>query len=258
MNDLRRIYSIWLRDIIRFRRDRSRIITSLAQPALFLFIFGNGLASGLEIDIQGSGSGPADSYIAFIFPGIIAMSLLFTSMFSAISIVWDREFGFLKEVMVAPISRSSVAIGKALGGSSVSIIQAVVILVFAPFVGVKLSLLTIAAVIPLMFLISFAVTSMGIVFAAKMQTMESFQMIMNFLIMPLFILSGAMFPLARLPDWLRFLTRIDPLSYGVDALRGLMLGPKLAEFSLGVNVALLALFATVMISLAVYFFEQEA
>ena len=103
-----------------------------------------------------------------------------------------------------------------------------------------------------------AVTSMGIVFAAKMQTMESFQMIMNFLIMPLFILSGAMFPLARLPDWLRFLTRIDPLSYGVDALRGLMLGPKLAEFSLGVNVALLAVFATVMISLAVYFFEQEA
>lgn len=258
MNNLRGIYSIWLRDVIRFRRDRSRMITSLAQPALFLFIFGNGLARGLALDSQGGGGsfGSGSGYLGFIFPGILGMSLLFTSMFSAVSIVWDREFGFLKEVMVAPISRSSVAIGKAFGGSSVAMIQAVVILLFAPLVGVSLSFLTIVAVIPLMFLISFSITSMGIALAAKMQSMEGFQMIMNFLIMPLFVLSGAMFPLDRLPEWLRFLTRIDPLTYGVDALRGLMLGSQAAEFSLAFNVAVIASFGAVMISLAVFLFNQ--
>lgn len=256
MNNMRGIYSIWLRDITRFRRDRSRMITSLAQPALFLFIFGNGLARGLALDNTAGGSGLGSNYLGFIFPGILGMSLLFTSMFSAVSIVWDREFGFLKEVMVAPIARSSVAIGKAFGGSSVAMIQAVVILLFAPFVGVNLSFLTILAVIPLMFLISFSITSMGIVLAARMQSMEGFQMVMNFLIMPLFVLSGAMFPLDRLPEWLRFLTRIDPLTYGVDALRGLMLGSGAAEFSLAFNVMVISLFGTAMITLAVFLFNR--
>jgi len=255
IKDLRGIYSIWLRDVTRFRRDRSRIITSMAQPALFLFIFGNGLARGLAIDGQGGGSGLGSSYLAFIYPGIIGMSLLFTSMFSAISIVWDREFGFLKEVMVAPISRSSVAIGKAFGGSSVAIIQALFILLLAPLVGVRLSIPVILAVIPVMFLISFSITSMGIAIAARMQSMEGFQMIMNFLVMPLFVLSGAMFPIERLPSWLRFLTLIDPLTYGVDALRLLMLGSGVAQFSLIFNIAVLAAFGAAMISLAVFLFN---
>ncbi len=254
MKDLRGIYSIWLRDITRFRRDRSRIVTSLAQPALFLFVFGNGLARGLALDEQGAGMGV--SYLAFIYPGIIGMSLLFTSMFSAVSIVWDREFGFLKEVMVAPISRSSVAIGKAFGGSSVAIIQALIILLLAPLVGVKLSLPVILLVVPVMFLISFSITSMGIAMAARMQSMEGFQMIMNFLVMPLFVLSGAMFPIERLPPWLHFLTRIDPLTYGVDALRGLMLGPKAAQFPLALDITVLAVFGAAMISLAVFLFNR--
>lgn len=257
MNNLRGIYSIWLRDVTRFRRDRSRMVTSLAQPALFLFIFGNGLARGLAIDAKGGGLGLETSYLSFIYPGILGMSLLFTSIFSAVSIVWDREFGFLKEVMVAPISRSSVAIGKAFGGSSVAIIQALVILFLAPLVGVRLSLLTILAVVPLMFLISFSITSMGIALAARMQTMEGFQMIMNFLVMPLFILSGAMFPLDRLPGWLRVLTRLDPLTYGVDALRGLMLGPRSADFSIGFDITVMGLFGTTMILLAVYLFNRS-
>ncbi len=256
IKDLRGIYSIWLRDITRFRRDRSRIVTSLAQPALFLFVFGNGLARGLAIDGQIGGSDPGFSYLAFIYPGIIGMSLLFTSMFSAMSIVWDREFGFLKEVMVAPISRSSVAIGKAFGGSSVAIIQALVILLLAPFVGVTLSIPVILAIVPVMFLISFAITSMGIAIAARMQSMEGFQMIMNFLVMPLFVLSGAMFPIEKLPSWLHFLTRIDPLTYGVDALRLLMLGPKAAQFSLVFSVAVLSFFGAAMISLAVFLFNR--
>ncbi len=251
IKDLRGIYSIWLRDITRFRRDRSRIVTSLAQPALFLFVFGNGLARGLAIDGQGGAS-----YLAFIYPGIIGMSLLFTSMFSAMSIVWDREFGFLKEVMVAPISRSSVAIGKAFGGSSVAIIQALVILLLAPFVGVTLSIPVILAIVPVMFLISFSITSMGIAIAARMQSMEGFQMIMNFLVMPLFVLSGAMFPIEKLPGWLHFLTRVDPLTYGVDALRLLMLGPQAAQFSLAYSVGVMSVFGAAMISLAVFLFNR--
>lgn len=255
MNNLRAVYSIWLRDVIRFRRDRSRIVSSLAQPALFLFIFGNGLSRGLALDSQQSGLGAGSNYLSFIYPGILGMTLLFTSIFSAVSIVWDREFGFLKEVMVAPISRWAVAVGKALGGSSVAIIQAIVILFMAPFVGVHLTPLTIMAVIPLMFLISFSMTSMGIALAARMQSMEGFQMIMNFLVMPLFILSGAMFPVERLPDWLLVLNRLDPLTYGVDALRGIMLGPGAAAFSVGFDVMVIAGFGAVMISLAVYLFN---
>lgn len=256
LNNLRAIYAIWLRDIIRYKRDRSRVISSLAQPVLFLFVFGNGLAQGLSINIGGGAAGAEKGYVAFIFPGIIGMTLLFTSMFTAISIVWDREFGFLKEVMVAPISRSSVAVGKALGGSTVALIQGAIVLLLAPILGVNFSLLLVIVILPVMLLLSFSLTSMGIVVAARMQTMEGFQMIMNFLIMPLFILSGAMFPLKRLPEWLRVLTRIDPVAYGVDALRGLMLGPKLAEFPLTLDLTVMAVFGAIMISAAVYLFEK--
>jgi len=256
MNNLRAVYSIWLRDIIRYRRDRYRLITSLAQPALFLFIFGNGLARGLSIDAAPGADSIPGGYVGFIFPGIIGMTLLFTSIFTAISIVWDREFGFLKEVMVAPISRASVAIGKAFGGSTVALIQGVIVLLLSPFVGVKLTFLMFITVVPIMFMIAFSLTSMGIVIAAKMETMEGFQMIMNFLVMPLFILSGAMFPISRLPEWLRLLTLIDPLTYGVDALRRLMLGASVAEFSLGLDVGVLLVFGVIMISVAVYLFER--
>lgn len=255
IGNLRAAYAIWLRDIIRYKRDRYRLVSSLAQPVLFLFVFGNGLARGLSINVRGGG-GPAGGYVAFIYPGIIGMTLLFTSIFTAISIVWDREFGFLKEVMVAPISRSAVAIGKALGGSTVALIQGTFVLLLAPVLGLRLSPLTILAVIPVMLLIAFSLTSMGIVVAARMETMEGFQMIVNFLVMPLFVLSGAMFPLNRLPEWLRFLTRVDPLTYGVDALRGLILGPGLAQFSLAFDLGVMALFGAVMIAGAVYLFEK--
>ncbi|MCK4267735.1 MAG: ABC transporter permease [Actinomycetia bacterium] len=256
MNNLRAIYSIWLRDLIRYRRDKYRLISSLAQPALFLFVFGNGLARGLAIDVQRTGGGQ-ESYVSFIFPGIIGMTLLFTSVFTAVSIVWDREFGFLKEVMVAPISRWSIAVGKALGGSTVALIQGVIVLLLAPFLGLHLSFLTLIALVPLMYLISISLTSMGIVIAVKMETMEGFQMILNFLVMPIFVLSGAMFPLSSLPPWLTVLTRVNPLTYGVDALRGLMLGPSLAEFSLGFDVMLLSIFAVIMMFFAVFLFNRS-
>ena len=259
MEDLRAVYSIWLRDIIRYRRDRFRLVTSIVQPALYLFIFGNGLSKGLAI--RGglpSGMAPGTkNYIAFIFPGIIGMTLLFTSIFSAMSIIWDREFGFLKEVMVAPISRSAVAIGKALGGSSVAMMQGSIILFFAPFVGVSYTLPTLLVLIPLMFLIAFSMTSLGIVVAARMDSMEGFQMVMNFLVMPLFLLSGAMFPLSRLPAWLKMLTILDPLTYGVDALRGLILGPQASIYPLLMDVGIIAAFGAVMIAAAVAIFNKS-
>lgn len=254
-NSLRAVYSIWLRDVIRYLRDRYRIISSLAQPLLFLFVFGGGLSSSLGLFKRTAALG--SNYILFIYPGILAMSVLFTSIFSAISIVWDREFGFLKEIMVAPISRSSIVIGKALGGSTVALVQAAIILLFAPLVGLQLNLASTIAVFLSLLLIAFALTSLGIAVAAQMDTMEGFQMIVNFLIMPMFLLSGAMFPLKKLPLWLHFLTRLDPLTYGVDALRGLMLGWQLAVNPLIFNLALLLGFAVLMISLAVHLFNKS-
>lgn len=260
ISNLQGIYSIWLRDIIRYRRDRYRLISSVAQPALFLFIFGTGLSRGLASrGAAGQVFFPGvKNYVVFIYPGILGMTLLFTSTFSAVSIVWDREFGFLKEVMVAPISRSAVVIGKALGGSTVAVIQGLLVLIFAPLIKVELSLLVILQLIPIMFLIAFSITSMGIVIAARMETMEGFQMVMNFLVMPLFLLSGAMFPLSRLPGWLRVLTRIDPLSYGVDALRSTILGAGISEFSLTYDVAVVGIFGAIMIVLAVWLFNRPA
>lgn len=257
IEDIRAIYSIWLRDIIRFRRDRYRLVSSVAQPALYLFIFGTGLSRGLSIrGGSGSGLGPVDNYVIFIYPGIVGMSLLFTSIFSAMSIIWDREFGFLKEVMVAPISRTAVAIGKALGGSTIAVIQGLIILFFAPFVGVSYSLLILFILIPLMFMISFSLTSLGIVIAARMESMEGFQMVMNFLVMPMFLLSGAMFPISRLPGWLKILTVLDPLTYGVDAIRGLMLGVDAGANSLALNSTVIVFFGAIMILLAVAEFNR--
>lgn len=207
-------YTIWLRDLLRFWRDKARIIGSIVQPILYLFILGTGLSAAL-------GSQQAASYIRFIFPGIIAMSLLFTSIFSSISIVWDREFGFLKEVLVAPISRTAVVIGKCLGGATIATLQALMLLIFSPIVGFNITLPFLIKLIPLMFLISFSLTSFGVAIAARMRTMEGFQVIMNFILMPVFFLSGAMFPLKGLPKWLGYLTMLDPLTYGVDAMRNL-------------------------------------
>src|SRR5262245_5488343 len=175
------IYTMWYRDVLRFARDRGRIAGSLAQPLLFLFIFGSGLSSA--IGSLGRGDG-ALSYVQFMFPGIIAMAVLFTAIFSAISIVWDREFGFLKEVLVAPVPRWAVAAGKMLGGSTTAMVQGVLILIFAPLAGVALTPLTVVALLPAMFATSCALSALGLVIAARMRSMEGFQVVMNFLLMP--------------------------------------------------------------------------
>jgi ABC-2 type transport system permease protein len=222
---VRAIYIIWYRDILRYWRDRWRLGASLAQPLLYLIIFGTGLSSSL----RGAGSsfgGSAGSltYQEFIFPGVIGMSVLFTSIFGAMSIVWDREFGFLKEVLVAPINRSAVAIGKTLGGATQAMIQGLILLVLAPFVGVKLTPLVVIELIPLTFFLAFSLSALGVAIASGMRSMQGFQVVMNFLMMPMFFLSGALFPLNRLPNWMTVLTRIDPAAYGVDPLRRVVLG----------------------------------
>lgn len=258
MRELKAIYTVWLREFKRFLRERGRIIGMIGQPLLYLLIVGNGLSSTLGL----RGAPPGFNYLQFMYPGIIGMSVLFTSIFSAVSIIWDREFGFLKEVLVAPVPRWTVAIGKALGGSTISIIQAAILLLLAPLIGVPLSVLAILKLLGVMFLISFALTSFGITIAARMESMQGFQMIMNFLVMPLYFLSGAMFPLRGVSRWMETLMRIDPLTYGVDALRNIFYAGTpaqsfLVQFSLGLDLAVLTGLALVFVTTGAVAFNRK-
>jgi ABC-2 type transport system permease protein len=267
---LRAVYIIWYRDILRYWRDRWRLVASLAQPLLFLVVFGSGLSSSLGGGLFGGGR--ALSYMQFMFPGIIGMSILFTAIFGAMSIVWDREFGFLKEVLVAPIDRWAVAIGKALGSTTQAMIQGLIILVLAPFVGVKLSFLTVLEIVPLAAVLAFGLSSLGVAIASMMRSLQGFQVVMNFLMMPMFFLSGALFPLTNLPGWMTVLTRLNPASYGIDPLRrvvlsdsglpnalidrlGLTIGGQLLPVPLEVSIVLA--FGLVMLGVAVVSFQRR-
>lgn len=249
IRDAKGVYVIWLRELKRYWVDKARIFSSLAQPIMFLFILGTGLSSAY----RGSQSGIA---IEFIFPGIIGMSLLFTSIFSSVSIVWDREFGFLKEVLVAPVSRSAVAIGKALGGASVAMIQGTLLLLLAPVIGIDLTPLILIKLWIYMFIIAFSITSLGIIFAVRMRTMEGFQMVMNFFLFPMFLLSGALFPIKNLPEWLSVLVKVNPLTYGVDLLRQTVIGQQVAVFSPVTDLLFIVVFGAVSISVAVLLFRH--
>jgi ABC-2 type transport system permease protein len=215
------IYIVWWRDLLRYWRDRARVGASLAQPLLYLVIFGTGLASSLG---GGFAAGTGLSYTQFIFPGVISMSVLFTSIFGAMSIVWDREFGFMRELLVAPIDRSAIAIGKTLGGATQAMIQGLILLILAPFVGVTLDVPTVLEVVGLVFVLAFGLSALGVALASAMKSMQGFQVVMNFLMMPMFFLSGALFPLVGLPGWMTVLTRLNPASYGIDPIRRVLLG----------------------------------
>ncbi len=241
------IYIIWLRDLIRYVRQRSRLYSSIARPILWLFILGSGLRPSFGA-IQGF------NYTQYIFPGIIAMALIFTSIQSAISVIWDREFGFLKEILVAPVPRTAVALGKAFAGSTLSVIQGTLILIFAPLVKIPIAWHTILLLIPAMFLISFALVGIGIIIASRMTSFEGFGTIMNFLVMPMFFLSGAMFPVSGLPAWLKIVVYINPLTYGVDLLRNIVL--RISTFPLFLNCGVLVVFGITVIFFAVLFFNR--
>ena len=214
--ELRAIKVVWRRELIRFRSDRIRIVTALVQPLLFLFVLGTGLQTVASAGTHGV------EFKTFIYPGILCMSVMFTAMFSAASIVWDREFGFLREMMVAPVRRSSIVIGKCLGGATVASFQGVIVLALAGAVGVPYAPALILGAFALQLLLAFSITAFGVMVAVRIKQMQAFMGVMQMIIMPMFFLAGALFPVAGLPAWLNFLNRIDPLTYAVDPMRRLV------------------------------------
>jgi ABC-2 type transport system permease protein len=212
-SELRAIKIVWRRELIRFRSDRRRIVTSLVQPLLFLFVLGSGLQQ-----LSSAGTHGVDLK-TFIYPGILCIAVLFTAMFSAASIVWDREFGFLREMMVAPIRRSSIVIGKCLGGATVASFQGVVVICLAGLVHVPYNPVMIIEIFVLQVLLAFTITAFGVMIAVRIKQMQSFMGVMQMIITPMFFISGALFPAAGLAAWLTVLNRIDPLTYAVDPMR---------------------------------------
>ncbi|MCY0881232.1 MAG: ABC transporter permease [Firmicutes bacterium] len=259
MNAIRGMYVIWLREIIRFYREPTRIIGMIAQPLLYLILVGNGLSHGFALRTGGRDT----DYLTFMFPGIVGMSVLFTSMFSAMSIVWDREFGFLKEVLVSAVPRSAIALGKALGGSTIALAQGVILLLLAPLAHISLSFGRFWAVLGILALLALTLNSLGLAIASRMRSVQGFQVIMNFLIMPMFFLSGAIYPLKGMPAWLMDLMRIDPLTYGVDALRHViyaspLLVKEFTEFSMTTDLSVIVIIMLLLLSLATFSFARTS
>ncbi|MBR9689534.1 MAG: ABC transporter permease [Candidatus Altiarchaeota archaeon] len=240
------IYWIWYREVLRFWRTKSRLFSSIAQPLMLLAFLGGGLSF---MKVGGA------SYQVFMFPGILCMSLLTVSVMSGISVIWDKEFGFLKEILVSPISRLSMFIGKALGGASSAMLSSILILTLAPLLGVKLSLIMILQSLVIMFLVAIGFVSLGLIIASFLDSFEGFGMIMNFLVMPLFFLSGALFPLEQVPAWLKTISMLDPVTYGVDALRTIILGESV--FPMQMNLTVLISFAIVMFTIGTWTFNRQ-
>jgi ABC-2 type transport system permease protein len=211
--ELRAIKIVWQRELIRFADDRMRIVTSVVQPFVFLFVLGSGLSSLTSASTGGV------NLRTFMYPGILAMSVLFTAIFSAASIVWDREFGFLREMLVAPVRRSSIVIGKCLGGTTVSALQGVLVIAIAGLVGVPYAPTLIITVLGLQALLAFALTAFGLMIAVRITQLQAFMAVTQMFVMPLFFVAGAIFPVSGLPAWLAVLNRIDPLTYAIDPMR---------------------------------------
>jgi ABC-2 type transport system permease protein len=248
MNELEAIWALTWRDLKRFSRDRSQILGALARPLLWLLFMGKGLRSSVP---QVAGV----DYQHFVFAGAIAMSVLFSGMFQSITIIWDREFGFLKEVLVAPISRASIVIGKTLSGAAVTLVQGVLAVLFAPLVSIHLGVGELAALVGVIALLSIAITSLGVVIATRMQTFEGFGVISNFVVLPLYFLSGGVFPIEHLPRWMAILVRANPVTYAVDLMRHAIHQP--AVFSARYDATLLVAFTAAMVLLSLRLFRRE-
>jgi ABC-2 type transport system permease protein len=242
------VYILWLRQIKRYFRSKSRIIGALAQPLLFLVALGFGFG---PIYAKAGGG----NYIQFLAPGIISMSILFTAIFSGIDIIWDRQFGFLKETLVAPTSRFEIMLGRTLGGATVAVFQGCVVLLLSSIAGFRpLSIAMLPLALLFMFLIAIAFTALGTAIASLMNDMQGFQLIMNFLVMPIFFLSGALFPLEGLPKAISFITKIDPLTYGVDGLREALTG--LGQFPIMLNLGIMSAVSLLFLAIGSYLFSK--
>ena len=254
MIEVNAVYVIVAREFKKFVRERSRLVSTIARPLVWLFLVGGGMSRL----VPASGG---VSYIQFIFPGILGMTILFSSIFSSISIIWDKEFGFMKEILVAPISRFSVVIGKAMSGMVLSTLQAIIILFFFPFLGFKIGILSVAGVIVVCMILSFAIASFGILLASFYESYESFSVIMNFIVMPMFFLSGAMYPVKLMPSVLKIFTKINPLTYGVDALKHMIFpaeaGPMSADFPLYVDLSAIIAAAVIFVAIGGRAFEKK-
>ncbi len=242
------IYIIWLRQIKRYLRSKARIVGSLGQPLLFLLAFGFGFGPIFQKAGQGN-------YIQFLAPGIMAMGILFTALFSGIEIIWDRQFGFLKEMLVAPVPRLQIIAGRTLGGATVATAQGIIILIISYFAGFREeNILMIPIAVVFMFLMALLFTALGTAIASVLQDMQGFQLIMNFIIMPIFFLSGALFPLDGLGKIIGGIVRVNPLSYGIDGLRGSLAAS--AHFGLGVDFLVLSLAAIFFLFIGSYLFSR--
>ncbi|MDD1759576.1 MAG: ABC transporter permease [Methanothrix sp.] len=250
--DLYAIYSIWLREMLRFFRLKSRLFGSIASPFFFLAFLGMGFGKGTSVPGIPEGIG----YVSFLTPGIIGMTLLFSATFAGLSVLWDREFGFLKEIMVAPVSRIAIVLGRTAGGLTIAIFQAVIIMMSGIFLGMSMpSLMGFLSSLIFMVLVATTFIGLGLAFASKMKDMSGFSLIMNFLIFPLFFLSGALFPLDRLPLAVKLLAYINPLTYGVDGLRFSLIG--LSTFSPVIDLVVLVVSCTAFLTLGAYLFETS-
>ena len=251
----RAVYVIVAREYKKFIREKSRLFSAIARPLLWLFLVGGGMSRLVPAE-------EGVTYTQFIFPGILGMTILFSSIFSSISIIWDKEFGFMKEILVAPVSRFSVVVGKAMSGTLLSTTQAVIILTLFPFVGLKLGLVQIIGIIAVSAVLSFAIAAFGILLASFYDSYESFSVIMNFIVMPMFFLSGAMYPVKLLPPVLQILTKLNPLTYGIDALKNIIFpletGKMGADFPLIMDVSIILIAAVVFVLVGGKAFEKKA
>jgi ABC-2 type transport system permease protein len=242
------VYILWLRELKRYLRSRAQIVASLGQPLLYLLALGFGLGPVF----QRSGNG---SYLQFIAPGVIGMTVLFTSIFSGIGLLWDRQFGFLKETLVAPVPRLTVVLGKTLGGVTVALVQGTLVVVVCLAAGFRpASILAVPRAFIFMVLIAMVFAGLGTAIGSRLQDMQGFQLIMNFLVLPIFFLSGALFPLEHLPKVLSAVTTADPLSYGIDGLRGTLISRS--HFGLVTDLAVLCTVAAVLLSVGSYLFSK--
>lgn len=248
------IYVIVLREFKRFFRQRGRLIVTLARPLIWLFIVGSGFTRLIDV---GSGA----HYIQFILPGIVGMTILFSSIFSTISVVWDREFGFLREMLVSPVSRVTIVFGKLLSGTTLSVLQGAALLFVAPFLGLSMGFGGVVSMIALMFLVALSITAMGLFVASFLTSLEGFNVIMNFIVLPMFFLSGALYPVGALPPFIRVFTYINPLCYGVDSFKHILLpvggGRLVAEFPMYADIAFVAVFSIIFTFLAALVFERK-
>jgi ABC-2 type transport system permease protein len=242
------IYILWLREVKRYLRSRAQIIASLGQPLLYLLVLGFGLGAVFQNAGQGS-------YLQFIAPGVIGMGILFTSIFSGIGLLWDRQFGFLKETLVAPVPRLQIMVGRTLGGATIAMIQGALVLAVCMIAGFRpVGFAAVPLALLFMALIAVVFSALGTAIGSTLRDMQGFQLIMNFLVMPIFFLSGALFPLSNLPAGLSVATRLDPLTYGIDGLRGALIGAS--ELGVTLDVAVLCVVASVFLVLGAWSFSK--